>query len=393
MSETLDFGEKKITLIGTAHVSMQSITDVREAIANLSPDCVAIELDEKRCATLLEPEKYRNLDIIAVLKRKEGFLLLANLMLASFQRRMGSPLGVKPGDEMLAALQEAKAKNIPTVLADRPIATTLKRAWAKNSFFGKIKLLSALLASSFESETISSEQIERLKDKNEMDSMMAELSEYLPSVKEVLINERDFYLASKIWNANGKNIVAVIGAGHKKGVIEHLQKMSRAEENTDTSEIETLPKKSLVSKIAGYTIPALIVALIIAGFAIGGIQAGKKMIGSWIIWNATLAALGALAAFAHPLAILASALVAPLTSLTPIVGVGIFSGIVQALVKRPTVADMENLQADAGHFTHWYKNHVLHVLLVFFFSSLGSSIGTFLGGADIIKMLSQFFGK
>lgn len=393
MSETTDFGEKKITLIGTAHVSMQSINEVCEAIAELSPDCVAIELDEKRCAALLEPEKYRSLDIIAVLKRKEGFLLLANLMLASFQRRMGSPLGVKPGDEMLAALQAAKAQNIPTVLADRPIASTLRRAWAKNSFFGKIKLLSALLASCFDNETVSSEQIENLKNKNEMDSMMAELSEYLPAVKEVLINERDFYLAAKIWNASGKNIVAVIGAGHKKGVLEHLQKMSRGEESTDTSAIENPPKKNGFSKIAGYIIPAFIVALIITGFVAGGMQAGKKMIGSWVLWNAAFAALGAAIALGHPLAILASALAAPLTSLTPVVGVGIVSGIVQALAKKPTVADMENIQKDAGQFSKWYKNRVLRVLLVFFFSSLGSSVGTFVGGANIIKMLSDFFSK
>ena len=215
MSQTqkvIECNRRKITLIGTAHVSKESVEEVKETIKTLQPDCVAIELDEKRADSIQNSEKYKELDIVKVLRRGEGFLLMANLILSSFQKRMGDNIGVKPGDEMLAAMETAKEMNVPFVMVDRPIQITLKRAWAKNSFWGKMKLLSSLIASAFSNEEV---------------SMMAELSEYMPVIKEVLIDERDKYLASKIWDANGNNVVAVLGAGHLPGVEAHLLKMAK----------------------------------------------------------------------------------------------------------------------------------------------------------------------
>ena len=169
MSQTqrvLKLNGRTITLIGTAHVSAESITEVKETIKSLKPDCVAVELDEKRADSIKNTDKYKQLDIIKVLRRNEGFLLMANLVLASFQRRMGQNIGVKPGDEMLAGIQTAEEMNIPVVMADRPIQVTLKRAWAKNSLWGKCKLLSALLTSMFSKEEMTAEQIEEIKEKN-----------------------------------------------------------------------------------------------------------------------------------------------------------------------------------------------------------------------------------
>lgn len=383
-------------MLGTAHVSKESCDEVRSVIESQKPDCVAIELDEQRYASLNDSEGWKNLDIIKVLKEKKGFLLMANLVMANYQRKMGANIGVKPGDEMRAGIEEAKNLGIPCEMVDRPIQTTLRRAWGMNSGSGKIKLLSALFASAFDKEEISGEQIEELKNKSEMDGMMSELSEYMPGVKKVLIDERDFYLASHIWQAvskdDRKSVVAVLGAGHLPGVQKNLEEIAAGKIGTDTDEISKLPPKKAGSKILGWAIPVLIGALIAAGFVYGGATKGLNLVGAWFFWNAVLAGLGALAAGGHPLTILVSAVGAPFTSLCPLVGVGMFAGIVQAIVCKPKVKDLENVQNDIS-LKGFYRNRLLRVLLVFFLSSLGSSIGTFIGGSSIVVSLASFFKK
>lgn len=391
--EEVNLAGRKIVLIGTAHVSKESIAEVKNEIESLKPDCVAVELDEKRYNSMMDPESWKNLDIVKVLKRREGFLMLANLVLSSFQKRMGKNVGVKPGDEMLAAINCAKENNILFTLVDRPIQVTLRRAWAKNSLWGKCKLLASMIASAFDNEEISEDEIEKLKSGNEMDSMMKELSEYLPSVKEVLIDERDRYLASHIWESEGNTIVAVLGAGHLPGVKAYLEKLANGIMISDTSDIETVSEKSIAGKVIGWGIPIVIVALIVAGFFMGGQTTGTKMVGSWILWNGCLSALGALIALANPITVLVAFVGAPLTSLCPLVGVGLFTGIVQALICKPKVSDIESLQEDVSSLKGWYKNRVLKVLLVFFLSSLGSTIGTFVAGADIAGLLSRLAGN
>ena len=396
MSQTqkvLELNNRKITLIGTAHVSAESISEVENVISDVKPDCVAIELDEKRYESITNPDKYRELDIIKVLKRKEGFLLLANIVMASFQKRMGKNAGVKPGEEMVAAINKAKELNIPTALVDRPIQITFRRAWKKTSAYGKTQLLSALLASGFSKDEISSEEIENLKQSSEMDSMMKELSELMPAVKQVLIDERDQYLASHIWKAEGNNIVAILGAGHLPGVEAHLKKIAENQASTDTSEIASIPESGIFSKIMMWLIPALIVAVIAFGFYIGGKDAGSKMALNWILWNGILAGLGALIAGGNPLTILVSFAGAPVTSLCPFIGVGIVAGIVQAAICKPQVKDLETLSDDAGSIKGFYKNKILRVLLVFLLSSVGSSIGTFAAGAGIVINLSEIISK
>ena len=396
MSQTqkvLELNNRKITLIGTAHVSAESISEVENVISDIKPDCVAIELDEKRYESITNPDKYRELDLIKVLKRKEGFLLLANIVMASFQKRMGKNAGVKPGEEMVAAINKAKELNIPTALVDRPIQITFRRAWKKTSAYGKTQLLSALLASGFSKDEISSEEIENLKQASEMDSMMKELSEVMPAVKQVLIDERDQYVASHIWKAEGNNIVAVLGAGHLPGVEAHLKKIAENQASTDTSEIASIPESGIFSKIMMWLIPALIVAVIAFGFYIGGKDAGSKMALNWILWNGILAGLGALIAGGNPLTILVSFVGAPVTSLCPFIGVGIVAGIVQAAICKPQVKDLETLSDDAGSIKGFYKNKILRVLLVFLLSSVGSSIGTFAAGAGIVINLSEIISK
>ena len=392
LQKVLKFGERTITLIGTAHVSAESVAEVESTIRELKPDSVAIELDEKRADSIRNKDKYRELDIIKVLKRGEGFLLLANLVLSSFQRRMGKNVGVNPGDEMLAAMKVADELNIPSVMADRAIQVTLKRAWAKNSFWGKCKLLAMLLSTAFSKEDMSAQDIENIKEKNEMDSMMNELADFMPVVKEVLIDERNVYLADKIWSSPGNSVVAVLGAGHLDGVIENLEKL--ASDGSDAQkikasiqEIDIIPAKSGFAKIAGWIIPVAIVGLIVAGFIYGGTQLGTRMIKSWILWNGTCAAVLTLLGAGHPVTILVAFVSAPITSLCPFIGCGFVTAIVQALVCKPKVRDMETLQDDVT-FVGFYKNRILRILLIFILSSLGSSVATFISGADIIGSLA-----
>lgn len=369
---------RQIILLGTAHVSAESIKEVKEVISGEKPDTVCVELDSDRYKTLTDTKSWQEIDIIKVIKEGKGFLLLANLALSSFQKKMGLELGTKPGDEMKAAIEISSGLGIKTAMVDRPIQITLKRAWAKSGFTGKSKLLAALLGSSFSSEKLTEEEIEQLKNRSAMDGMMDEISRYLPSVKEVLIDERDRYLASKIWEAGGEKTVAVLGAGHLKGTEQFLIQLSKGEKNTDVSEIEVIPPKSRLKKAAGFILPALILCLIAAGFFKGGLSKTSSMLISYTLWNGGLAALGALIALGNPLAILTGFIAAPITSINPFIGVGFFTGIVQAWIKKPQVKDMENLSGDACSLKGWYKNRITRTLLVFMLSSIGSSIGTFI---------------
>lgn len=396
MSQTqklLELNGRKITLIGTAHVSSESVQEVKDTILAQKPDCVAVELDEKRCDSIKNPEKYRELDIIKVLRKKEGFLLLANLVMAAFQKRTGQKSGVVPGAEMLAALNTAEESRIPTVLADRPVQITLRRAWAKSSASGKSQMLAALVASSFSSEEISSEEIENLKKSSEMDSLMQELAQSMPTIKQVLIDERDHFIASRIWEACGNNMIAVLGAGHLAGVESSLKKIAAGQLSTNTEEINRVPDKKLSSKIITWLIPALIIALIAFSFIRGGKEIGTKMVLSWILYNSIFAGLGAVVAAAHPLTILVSALGAPITSLCPFIGVGFVAGAMQTFLCKPQIKDLESLTDDAGSIKGFYKNKLLKILLVFFLSSIGSSIGTFAGGADIFVKLTSIISS
>ncbi|MBO4728670.1 MAG: TraB/GumN family protein [Spirochaetaceae bacterium] len=385
----LVLNEREFILIGTAHISQESINEVKQYIEDEKPDCVAIELDDGRYESLKNPDSWQNLDIVKVLKEKRGWVLLANLVLGSFQKRMGADVGVKPGEEMKAAADKCEELGIKTAMVDRPIQTTLRRAWAKNTFWGKCKLLGVLFSSLFEDEDISSEDIEKLKNTNEMDQMMGELANYLPGVKTVLIDERDQYLASGIWKTEGKKVIAVLGAGHLPGVEKHLNAFAASTETPDTEEISQVPPPSLLSKIIGWAIPVAIVALIAASAVKGGASAAFDQFLYWWLINGTLSALGALIALAHPITVIVCFMGAWLTSLCPLIGIGIVAGIVQALVYKPKVGDLQNINTDVSSLKGWYKNRLLRVLLVFLLSSVGSSIGTFAAFPALISFLAK----
>lgn len=386
-TKTVTIGDRTITLIGTAHISKDSISEVGTFIRESKPGCVCIELDEGRLASMENKSKWESLNITKVLKEKQGFLLLANLVLSSFQKRMGQDVGVAPGDEMKEALAAAREIGSTVALVDRPIAVTLRRAWAKNNFWGKAKLLGSLLSSAFSKEQISAEEIEQLKEKNEMDSMMNELANYLPKVKEVLIDERDRYLATKIFETKEKTCTAILGAGHLPGVEACLNKLAKNEISSDLSEIAVVPKPGVGSKVAQWIFPIALIALVVAGFFVKGSTTSIDMIIRWLLWNGSLSALGTLLALGNPLSIITGFVMAPIGTLNPFLAVGLFTGLVEAWIKKPRVSDMKNLMDDISTVKGFYKNRITHVLLVFFLSSLGGAIGNIISIPSLISKL------
>jgi len=396
---TLSLNAKEFKLIGTAHVSRESIEEVKKIICEEKPDMVCVELDQARYNSIANNDNWEKLNLSKVFKEGKGFLLIANLVLASFQRRLGNELGVKPGEEMKTAIETAKEQSIPFSLCDREVHTTLRRAWARCGLWSKAKLLASLLASAFTTEKLNEQEIENLKDRNELDGMMSELAGYLPGVKEVLIDERDRYLAAKIWSSSlGENtpgeeqkikkITAVVGAGHLQGMKAHLEKLASGEENADVSKLDEIPPAGFFSKIARFIIPTAVIALVAFGFFRAGTEMGLSMIFRWVLWNGSLAALGAIIALAHPLAILVSFLGAPITSLNPFIGVGILSGLLQVTLRKPRVSDAQDISADTTSLKGIYRNRISRALLVFFLSSLGSSIGTFVSIPAIVGRLT-----
>ncbi len=374
----ITLNDREITLVGTAHISKESIDEVSQVIRDSSPDMVCVELDEGRYASMTQPENWEKLDIVKVFKEGKGFLLMANLVLSSFQRRLGNELGVKPGEEMRKAIDVAKELNISYSLCDREVQITLRRAWARCGFWSKSKLLASLLSSAVTTEKLTEQEIENLKSRNELDDMMGELADYLPSVKETLIDERDRYLAAKIWTSGGKKVVAVVGAGHMPGIKTHLEKIAAKEESDNVSDLNTIPSSGGFSKIAGWIIPALIVALIVFGFFRSGADVSLQMLLHWILLNGSLAALGTLIGLGHPLSILVSFIGAPIATINPFIGVGLFAGITEASIRKPRVQDAQNIAEDVTSVKGIYRNRITKALLIFLLSSVGGMLGNFI---------------
>ncbi|MCX7023224.1 MAG: TraB/GumN family protein [Spirochaetes bacterium] len=374
----VEIGSRVVLVVGTAHISRESVEEVTSIIETEKPGRVCVEIDEARFRSMTGGSDWESLDVARIIKEGKGFFLLANLALASFQRRLGAGVDVKPGEDMIAAVRAAEGLGIPYSFCDRDVQITLRRAWTRCGVWSKAKLLASLVSGAVTNEKLSAEEIERLKQGSELDDMMRELSDYLPKVKEVLIDERDRYLAARIWESREPMVVAVVGAGHVEGIAAWLARFESGEATTDTSTIDFVPPPSVLSKVAGWLVPALIVGLIGLGFARSGAEVSLALILRWVLLNGSLAAFGAALCLAHPLSILVAFLGAPIATLNPFVGVGLFSGLVEAVMRKPMVRDFERLNEDIGTVRGFYRNRVTHILLVFFLSSLGGAIGNFI---------------
>ena len=328
----LNYKDKEIILIATAHVSKQSAELVKKVIDEEQPDSICIELDEQRYQNMRNPKAWENTDIVKVIKSKKVGFLLANLVLSSYQKRIAKKLSTNVGQEIIQGIECAKQTGAQLVLADRSIQTTFLRIWRKLNFWEKCKLLFSLVFSFGNDTEISNEYLDNLLQKDMLESALTEMRKQFPKIGDILIDERDQHLASKIKEAPGKKVVAILGGAHVPGVKEQIF-------NTQNIEaISEVPPKGPASKIVGWIIPIIILCLIAYGFIIN-MQTGLQQLTAWILWNSAMAALFTALSLGHPLSILTSFFVAPISSLNPMLACGWFAGLVEATVRKPTVKD------------------------------------------------------
>lgn len=364
---------REFVLVGTAHVSQASVDIVKQAIIDENPDTVCVELDEQRHKALRNPRHWESLNLLQVLRKGQAPFLLANLILSAFQKRMGLQTGVKPGAELAAAAETAEDLDKTVNLVDREIRTTLLRAWRTASLWKKLQLLASLLASMFDTSKIDEEELARLRQTDTLSAMLDEMADFLPSVKRILVDERDLYMAYNIRNASGDKVMAVVGAAHIPGITRHL---CQAIDAGQIAKISTIPPKRAISKLIPWIIPAVVVLLFAIGFLSGDYQKMANAAIAWVLANGLLSALGALLALGHPLTVLSAFIAAPLTSLNPTIGAGFVTGFVQAGMVPPQVRDLEKVSEDISRLSGWWRNRLTRVLLVFLLSSIGSALGT-----------------
>ena len=388
-------GEKEIFLIGTAHVSKESISLVKETIEKEKPDVVAIELCDQRYESIRNKKKWDETDISKVIRTGRTHLFLMQLMLANFQRKIGDEIGVKPGSEMIEAIGIAKENNIDIALVDRDIKITLKRALTCMSLKEKIGLLYGFLSGAIEEEEINEELIEKLKDKDVLSEMMEELGREIPSIKKALVDERDTYIANKISSLNEKRIVAVVGAGHVEGIKKLLdlgtvpgtgKKKTRDEIKKEIECLEETKKGNSKFKYVAYLVPLVFLTIVGWGFYAHGTDMTLDLLWKWFLINGTLSALGVMLALGHPLSIIGAFVAAPFTSLNPTIAAGWFAGIIEAWVRKPKVKDFEGLLR-LNEMKDYWRNGVTRILLVIILANLGSSLGTFIALPYLASLL------
>ncbi len=383
-SEIVLSENKTVKLIGTAHVSKESAVYVKKVILEEKPDTVCVELCNTRLDSLRNQDRWRNMDIIKIIKEKKAILLFVNLMLASFQKKIAKKFDIQPGQEMINAVNSAEKIGAVIVPADRDIQITLKRVWRGMGFFKKIKLIFQLLLSLGPSEDITEQEIEKMKQEDILKSILTDVKKSHPEIEKILIDERDMFLAQKIQNAPGQRIIAVAGAGHVPGIKRYI-----AENNGKSiEELNTLPPPGKFGAIFKWLLPAGIFLLFILGFVMGGKDTGTDMIWFWIAANSIFAGLGAIIALAHPYTIISAILAAPLTSLNPMIAAGWVSGIVEAFARKPKVRDFEAISEDILTIKGFWKNSVIRILLVVVFTNIGSAIGTMTALPLMLKILN-----
>ena len=379
-----------ITLIGTAHVSKESVALVEEKIMSREFDCVAVELCPARYENLKNRSWWQNLDIYEVFKKKKASLLLINLALSAYQRRLADKVGVEAGQEMIRATELALDNKIRLEVVDRDITTTLHRLVTKVSFWQKMKIFSGLIVGVFVGEEVDREQIENLKKGDMLHSVIEEFGESLPQIKKVLIDERDEFMVGKLsmlaTSENApKSILAIVGAGHLVGMVPGF---TMPPDQIQMDELMQKPASSRMGYYIGWAIGAFILGMFYVGYQQSP-ELGWNLVVTWVLINGGLSALGATLALAHPISILVAFFAAPLTSLNPTVGAGMVVGLVESYLRKPKVLDFERLRDDISSFKMWWKNGVVRVLLVFFFANVGSAAGTYIAGASIVKQILE----
>jgi len=384
MIRKIKFKDKQIVLVGTAHISKESMKLVEETIESEKPDIIGVELDKERLEQLLSGKKWEQTNIIDVIKTGKTYLFLLNILLSNMQKQLGKSVGVKPGAEMLVAVKKAQETKTAVQLLDRDVRVTLKRAFNVMSLKEKLKLGGTLLAGFFgKGEKIDAKTIENLKDQDLINKLMKELGKQMPSMKQVLVDERDEYIAEMIKRSPGKKIVAIVGAGHLNGIEEIIKK----DKKVNIAKITTIPKKKNYIKFVKWLIPLAVIAAFFGLFFLKGPEITFEALKIWFLANGILSAVGALIARAHSLSILTAFVAAPFTSLHPMLAAGWITAIVEAKFNPPRVVDFKNLSG-VSTVKGFYNNKVTHLLIVTALTNLGSIIGTIIALPALIVLFT-----
>jgi len=365
----------EIRIIGTAHVSQKSVDEVIEAIGDWNPDVVAIELDQGRYYSLKQQQQ--NPDIEELLHAKNFNQLLIQWVLAYIQRKIGMDVGVEPGAEMKAAIAEAEGKGIELALIDRDIRITLHRFWGSMSIIEKLKMFYALAGSVVVANDASEMiDIEELKKEDFVTMAMAEFHKYSPRGAYALITERDAYMTYHLIRLaqNHERILAVVGAGHRKGMEGFL---------TDPKTLPPMP--DLVADIRSFPWGKVIAgamlvmfAVIIAAIIFSGVGTDVLILALfwWVIIHGIPTLVCTLLAGGHPLSAITGFLISPISALHPLIAAGWFSAIVEAKIRKPRPSDLKKIFS-AESFTEMRQIPLFNVVLVAALANVGSSIGTF----------------
>ena len=378
----VDFDEN-LRLIGTAHVSSKSVETVKAQILEYSPDVVAVELCDSRLSNLREPETLDSEDLLKIIKEGKSAMILLQTALAVQQRKLGLSTGEKPGAELLAAVEGAEESQIPYETIDRDVVVTLKRAWRKMGIMEKWRVVNTLLFDD-EEEEVSIEEV--LGDSDMMSKLMEEARGVAPNAGEVLIDERDTFLAARIQQIRGRGkVLAVVGAGHLEGIVENLN-LPDNEVKSKLPMLSLEPPKRVWPKILLASIPLFLFGALGYMALNGEIAQIRQMAVTWLILNAALAGIGVILARGHPLSALVGALASPITSLNPTLAAGWFAGYTQFKLDSPTVGDTKDFLA-LDDISLFWKNRVGKVLLVTAMGNVGSMAGAWIAGGAIIGIL------
>ncbi|MCB1876881.1 MAG: TraB/GumN family protein [Chromatiales bacterium] len=386
----IELGGRKITILGTAHVSRASADKVRQLLAERDFDAVAVELCPSRYHAIMDPDALAKMDLFEVMRKGQAPMVMASLALGAYQQRLAEQFGIEPGAEMRAAIHSARQAHQPVWLIDREIGITLKRIYGAIPWWRRLNLFAGLMASVVSREQVKEEDIERLKEGDMLETTFAEFAAEEKDLYRPLIDERDRYMAARLRqemeSGSASDVLAVVGAGHLQGIGRYLADTGK-DPGVELSELDHLPPKSRWPRL----IPWLIVALVFIGFGIGfqrSPELGWTLVMEWVLINGGLSALGALIAAGHPLTVLGAFVAAPITSLNPTIGAGMVTAAIEIYLRKPSVGDFGRLRHDTAQIKGWWKNRVARTLLVFLFSTLGSAVGTYLAGFRIFDHLN-----
>lgn len=368
--------ERTLYLVGTAHVSQQSVEDVRRVVEEVDPDVICVELCDQRYEALTRDDRWKHLDLFQVIRQGRVLFLLANLAIGAWQRKIGAELGVQPGAELLEAARLAEERGAALYLIDRDVQVTLRRTWGNLRFRDKLSMIGAIGASLFEKQEVSAEDIERLKEEGQLEDMLTQFSSAFPRVKEPLIDERDRYMASWLSGLGGERVVAVVGAAHVPGMVRALES---TEPPTPREPLEVLPPRGQWGRIIAWMIPLLVLAGFAYGISREEPRSPEELLLAWALPNMFFAGLFTAIAGGRLSSITAATLGSPLTSLNPLINTGMVTGLVDAWARKPTVEDVSRIPEDAQTFAGFRRNPCTRVLLVSLASMFGSALGAYAG--------------